>query len=321
MLTIGHTSRVRSSSPGGNAGPTGLAATGKTAGKTTSFGLNGTKDASDPSTGGLTAHDAINGHKGAGANEEPRSPELTLIRHPGSMKKSPRVDDSALRAFTVKSMPAGPVKRKGVLMENRRLQIGLSVAPDFTSVNSLAGDHPGSSIGLTADYQFANRWYIGTGVLVTRKNYAARAQDYHAPYSFYQSNNLHNVDFEKGTMYMLEVPLNLRYDFSVTGSTLFFASAGVSSYLFTKENCNYYYNNFGREFVRGFDYPNKNNYLFSAVNLSVGVETGISNSLSLLVAPYMKLPTHNIGFGQLQMNSVGVNFVLKYTPVLSRKRR
>ena len=206
-------------------------------------------------------------------------------------------------------------------MENRRLQIGLSVAPDFTSVNSLAGDHPGSSIGLTADYQFANRWYIGTGVLVTRKNYAARAQDYHAPYSFYQSNNLHNIDFEKGTMYMLEVPLNLRYDFSVTGSTLFFASAGVSSYLFTKENCNYYYNNFGREFVRGFDYPNKNNYLFSAVNLSVGVETGISNSLSLLVAPYMKLPTHNIGFGQLQMNSVGVNFVLKYTPVLSRKRR
>lgn len=208
-----------------------------------------------------------------------------------------------------------------MLRINRSLQLGLSLAPDFASVNSLAGDRPGSSIGLTLDYHFANRWYVGTGLLFSRKNYAARAQDYHAPYDFYRANNLHNIDFVKGSFNMLEIPLNLRYDFSVTGNTVFFASAGLSSYFFASESCNYYFNYYGREDSKGFHYPKQENSLFTAATLSLGVEAGISNSLSLLVAPYMKIPTRNMGFGQIQMNSVGINFALKFTPVLSRKRR
>jgi hypothetical protein len=277
-------------------------------------GLNLTQDeASQPAIqGGATAGSAaVNRH------------ELVFspVRHARSMKQSPAVPDSGLRAFTAKAAPIPPPKKKGVLHINRSLQLGLSLAPDFSSVNSLAGDRPGSSIGLTVDYQFANHWYLSTGLLVSRKNYAARSEDYHVPYDYYRNNNLKNIDFVKGTFNMLEIPLNLRYDFSVAGNTLFFASGGLSSYLFTNENCNYYYNFFGRETSRGFNYSNHNNYLFSSVNLSLGVEAGISNSLSLLVAPYMKIPTRNVGFGQVQMNSVGINFALKYTPVLSRKRR
>jgi hypothetical protein len=251
----------------------------------------------------------------------PRELAFSSVRHARPMKQLPTISDSGLRAYSAKTNPMEPIKRKGVLRVNRSLQLGLSLAPDFSSVNSLAGDKPGSSIGLTVDYQFANRWYLSTGLLVSRKNYAARPQDYHVPYDYYQRNNMHNVDFVKGTFNMLEIPLNLRYDFSVTGNTVFFASSGLSSYLFTNEHCDYYYPFFGRETSKGFSYPGHNNYLFSAVNLSLGVEAGISNSFSLLVAPYMKIPTRNLGFGQVQMNSVGIDFSLKYTPVLSRKRR
>jgi len=277
-------------------------------------GLNLTQDEASQAAvqGGITAASvAVNRH------------ELVFspVRHARLMKQSPAVPDSGLRAFTANAGPIQPPKKKGVLHINRSLQLGLSLAPDFSSVNSLAGDRPGSSIGLTVDYQFANHWYLSTGLLVSRKNYAARSEDYHVPYDYYRNNNLKNIDFVKGTFNMLEIPLNLRYDFSVTGNTVFFASGGLSSYLFTSENCNYYYNFFGRETSRGFNYSNHNNYLFSSVNLSLGVEAGISNSLSLLVAPYMKIPTRNVGFGQVQMNSVGINFALKFTPVLSRKRR
>ena len=277
-------------------------------------GLNLTQDEASQAAvqGGITAASvAVNRH------------ELVFspVRHGRLMKQSPAVPDSGLRAFTANAGPIQPPKKKGVLHINRSLQLGLSMAPDFSSVNSLAGDRPGSSIGLTVDYQFANHWYLSTGLLVSRKNYAARSEDYHVPYDYYRNNNLKNIDFVKGTFNMLEIPLNLRYDFSVTGNTVFFASGGLSSYLFTSENCNYYYNFFGRETSRGFNYSNHNNYLFSSVNLSLGVEAGISNSLSLLVAPYMKIPTRNVGFGQVQMNSVGINFALKFTPVLSRKRR
>jgi hypothetical protein len=119
---------------------------------------------------------------------------------------------------------------------------------------------------------------------------------------------------------MLEVPLNLRYDFSVTGNTLFFATAGLSSYLMTSENCNYYYQWFNQPRTKSMHYSNQPDYLFSALDLSVGVEMGVSNTLSVLVAPYVKVPVRNIGFGQVELSSVGINFVLEFAPVLSRKR-
>jgi len=258
----------------------------------------------------------------AGTNNKPRELTLSTIHSSRSLRQHPAISDSALRAYTAKTAKPliQPGKNKSLHI-NRNLQFGLTLAPDFSSVNSLAGDKPGSSFGLTVDYQFANHWYLSSGLLLDRKNYAARQQDYHVSGDWYRMNNLHNVDFVKGSFNMLEIPLNLRYDFSVTGSTLFFASAGFSSYLLTKENCNFYYNWYGREDAKSFSYPNKNNYLFSSINLSLGVETGISNSMSLLIAPYVKIPSRNIGFGQVQMNSVGINFALKFAPVISRKRK
>ncbi len=121
---------------------------------------------------------------------------------------------------------------------------------------------------------------------------------------------------------MLEIPLNLRYDFSYTGNTMFFATAGISSYIRTSENCELLLQLVSEsQWMKEFQYPNQPDYLFSAINLSVGVETGISNSLSLLIAPYMKIPSRNIGFGQVQLSSVGIDFALKFAPVISRKRK
>jgi hypothetical protein len=249
-----------------------------------------------------------------------RALTLSTVRGPLPLKRPIIIDDSALRTFTAKSSPPRLTIKKGGLHINRSLQLGVLVAPDFSSVNSVAGDRPGSSFGLTVDYQFANHWYIGTGLLISRKNYAAAAQDYHAPESWLSTNNINNLDYVKGSFSMLEIPLNLRYDFSTTGNTLFFVSAGASSYVSTSENCSYYYNHFGSQWVKAFQYPGRPGYLFSAIDLSAGVETGISNSLSLLIAPYMKLPSRNIGFGQVELSSFGINFALKFAPVLSRKR-
>ena len=189
----------------------------------------------------------------------------------------------------------------------------------------MSGDKPGSTIGLTADYQFAHHWHVGSGLLLSRKNYAAAPQDFHPPKNFYSQNNMTqngspNVNFIKGSFSMLEVPLNLRYDFSVTGNTLFFASAGLSSYLMTSENCNYYYQWFNQPRIKNMQYDNHPDYLFSALDLSVGVEMGVSNTLSVLVAPYVKVPVRNVGFGQVELSSVGINFVLEFAPVLSRRR-
>jgi hypothetical protein len=253
-----------------------------------------------------------------------RQLSLSAVRGPVPTKRRGSVSDSALRAFTVKAVPT-PIQRKGGMYINRSLQIGALLAPDFSSVNSMSGDKPGSTIGLTADYQFAHHWYIGTGLLFSRKNFAAAPPNFHPPQDYYMQNgmahnNAESIDFVKGSFTMLEIPLNLRYDFSVTGNTVFFATAGLSSYLMTSENCDYYYQWYNMPRTQSKNYHDQPNYLFSALNLSVGVEMGVSNSLSVLVAPYVKVPVRNIGFGQVDLSSVGINFALEFAPVLSRRR-
>jgi hypothetical protein len=252
-----------------------------------------------------------------------RELSLSSIQRPRPLGKRGLISDSALRAFNAKTGVPAPIKRKGVYVINRKWQFGLKIAPDFTSVNSLAGDKAGSSFGLTVDYNFAPHWYLGSGVLATRRNYAARSQDYHAPPKFFQQNNIYgNVTFVKGSFYMMEIPLNLRYDFTIAGNTFFFISAGTSSYLMTTENANLYWRHFNMDECNSTDHlPIHHTNLFSTVNLSAGVEAGLSNSMSLLIAPYMKLPTRSLGLGQVQMNSVGIDFILKWSPVTGRGRR
>ena len=315
----------------GAAGRTaGTMDTGRGAGKRSAIGAaGGTEKEGLAGTGGARGSGTgIAGTRGggtgvAGTTNTPapnRELSLSAVQRPHSLGKRNLINDSALRAFNAKSLAPNLVKKKGIYRINRNWQFGLMIAPDFTSVNSLAGDKAGSSIGLTVDYQFAPHWYLSTGFLASRKNYAARDQDYHAPPAFYQGI-YGNVNFIKGSFYMMEIPLNLRYDFSVAGSTLFFISGGVSSYLMTSENANLYWQHFNVEVCSSMVHlPIQSTNLLSCINLSAGVETGLSNSLSLVIAPYMKLPTQRLGLGQVQMNSVGINFALKWSPVTSRKR-
>jgi hypothetical protein len=261
----------------------------------------------------------------AAANAVAQNREISqvAVQRPGSLSKRTAVNDSALRAYNAKLPILSPIKKKGVYQINRKWQFGLMVAPDFTSVNSLAGDKAGSSIGLTLDYNFASHWYISTGILSTRKNYAARTQDYHAPHDFYMQNGINSagLNFVKGSFYMMEIPLNLRYDFLTSGNTLFFATGGVSSYFMTTENANFYWRRFNQDECNPVDHVKVHpTSLISCLNLSAGVETGLSNSMSLVIAPYMKLPTKNLGVGQVQMNSVGIDFIIKWSPISSRKR-
>ena len=288
------------------------------AGTTTNPGTPGTTNPATPGT--------INpGTTGTTTSTRtPRDIAFSAVRGPVRLTHTGAIDDSALRAFTLNSIHQ-LVTRKGGLHINRSLLFGLTGAPDFASVNSIAGDKAGSTLGITVDYQFASHWYIGSGLLFSRKIFAAAPQDYHVPDSYYQHNGMwmggvSTVNYIKGRFDMLEIPLDLRYDFNTAGSTIFFASVGTSSYLFTNENCSYYYNFYNRPVTKGFSYTSDPNNLFSTLNLSMGAEAGISNSLSLLIAPYFKIPTRNIGFGQVQLSSFGIDFALRFAPVLSRRR-
>jgi hypothetical protein len=263
------------------------------------------------------------GARGITAARTPRDLTYSAVRGPARLAHAGHISDSALRAFNLSSIRQ-PIRDR-VLHINRSLAFGITGGPDNTSVNSLSGQRPGSTIGVTVDYQFLNHLYIGTGLLFTRKIFTAFPQDYHVPDSYYQRNGMGmggGVNVIKGAFTMLEVPLNLRWDFNTSDNSLFFVGVGTSSYLFTSQNCSYYYNFYNPRSLtsKEITYSNQPSDLFASLNFSAGAEFGLSNSLSLLFGGYVKTPTRGIGFGQVDLTSVGLTFGLRYAPVISRKR-
>jgi hypothetical protein len=269
-----------------------------------------------------------------------REAALSVIGGPRSLATSPVIDDSALRNFTANggNKNADPIrlgkKKNQSLHINRPLQIGISIAPDLTTVNAYPSDKPGSIFGITLGYQIMNKLSVSTGLLLARKNYEAPGKNFHAPSGSW-INTASNVDLDlvKGQLHMLEIPLNLRYDVNTAGNTLFYVSGGLSSYILKNENCVYYYQRFGSPrqspgspgisygaLPSGNDYNNKNFYPFATINLGVGVEAIISNSFSIQLEPYIKIPLSGVGYGQVQLNSFGINFAVKYAPLLKKSR-
>jgi hypothetical protein len=239
----------------------------------------------------------------------------------------PVIDDSGLKAVasnnrTAKKTPIGLGKKKDrSLHTSNPLQIGLLYAPDFTTVKSVVGDKPGHSLGLTVGYHVLNRLSVNTGFLWTHKNYTALASDFHPPSgSWLNNNNMVQLHYVEGSANMLEIPLNIRYDFKLADNSLFYLTGGVSSYLVGDENCLYFYENFGMNRRAPEKETDPQNYWFAALNLAMGIEKPISTSFSIQAEPYLKLPLSGVGIGNVQLNSFGINFSLKYTPVLGKSR-
>ena len=196
------------------------------------------------------------------------------------------------------------------------------VGPDITMVHSTNGGRFSGNVGLTIGYQFADRFSINTGLIYTKKNYASQGEDFHP--KNWPPNVTNNIEFVSGYCSMWEIPLSLRYDIPMGDKFTFFVNGGLSSYLMNNESYEIYTRAWGG-YPRGVrEYPKTKSdqkYWFSIAALSVGIEHQFSKSFSLQAEPFVKIPFSGVGLGNLQLNSYGVSFSLRYSPVLSRKRK
>ncbi len=237
------------------------------------------------------------------------------------------ISDSSLRAESpgnkIEDIIHLHKKNSRSLNTDRSLQIGVSFAPEFSEVNHTNyANRLGTGFGITIGYQVMNRLSINSGLIYSHKYYQANDQ------SFHLTSNLSptglRIEYVNGSLKMFEIPLNLRYDISTQGNSIFFVNAGVSSYILQKQNYLYYchgYNGFGPGGWYKQDYNVQQNFWFSMINLSAGFETGLSRSMSLQVDPYIKIPLKGVGIGNVQLSSYGINFAIKFSPILKKSRK
>lgn len=225
----------------------------------------------------------------------------------------PAVVDSA------KTPAAQVVKKQPEKKQDKKVkgfELGLMAGPDLSTVKFGPVYKTGYNFGVQVGYRFSNHWSVNTGIIYTKKFYKADSADFN--YKMPWNVKVKNAE---GNCSMLELPVNIRYDFSYNDKRRWFASTGLSTYFMNNEYYDIYYTYNGNPYPPyKVDSNTNSNYWFSILNLSVGMERSFGKRLSLQAEPYLKVPLKDLGIGNIRMTSYGILFTLKYKPQFNSKR-
>lgn len=195
-----------------------------------------------------------------------------------------------------------------------RLGIRLVASPDLNSVESLKNADWGASIGLLLEERLSRKLTLQIGAIWSSKSYEAGPEAYHSWSDAWKYRNVKLLGID-GECKVLDLPINIRYDFSGNKRTKWFASTGFTSLLMLSEAYNYNYvypNTVPSDYPRYVEKDRSGNHFFSTVNISFGFERKFLPQLSYQVEPYLKVPVSEIGIGKVNLYSKGIMFSLKY---------
>jgi hypothetical protein len=120
----------------------------------------------------------------------------------------------------------------------------------------------------------------------------------------------YKVDYASGNCNMLEVPVNLHYNFRNGKRINWYASAGLTSYFMQNESYVYNVSHNGYNYINEWKYDQSSSYFFSAINIGGGLNYQLGNIGALRIEPYIKLPVNKVGIGSLSLQSGGIYFGL-----------
>ncbi|MES2733240.1 MAG: outer membrane beta-barrel protein [Bacteroidota bacterium] len=199
-----------------------------------------------------------------------------------------------------------PILAKRRKSPSKSLSINLIFAPDLSTVGFNHFTKPGINLGLAIEYGFSKRLSIQVGALYATKTYYAGGKDYTPPKSW---PGYGPPDQVKGDCKVIDLPINMRYNFWKREQYNVFVSAGISSYLMQKEQYNYLYNGYP---AIPWTVPTRNKHWLSVANFSVGYEFKLRSPLSLQIEPFVKIPLAGVGAGKVKLATTGAFFTLKY---------
>ena len=188
----------------------------------------------------------------------------------------------------------------------------LFVAPDLNVVSGNAIGSPGPMAGLSLEYALGQRWSITAGLAHSIKKYGARGSDYTLPDEPWAEPE--NLDFVDASCNVIDIPINLRYYFTLKQKTKWYGSMGLSSYLMLREDYEYDYNesysNPGN--WESWGVRNENQHYAGILNLSLGYEQSIGNRMGIGIEPFVKIPLARVGAGKVKLVSLGTLVNIRY---------
>jgi hypothetical protein len=191
-----------------------------------------------------------------------------------------------------------------------RLNIGIVVSPDLSTAGGIRQfEQPGYKFGIRTGYDLTPNISIETGIIRSSVRYSAGISSYDLP--GYQ-NNPSNLSSIYAECIILDIPLNVTFNFWNLSNSRFFASAGLSSYVMLSEDYtfSYDYTYYGQE--TNYSERSGKTHLFSNSSLSIGYEYDIHKNWSLSAEPFIKIPLKEVGWGNARLYTLGTFVTLNY---------
>lgn len=209
--------------------------------------------------------------------------------------------------------------------------------------------------GLNVSMPFANRLRLTTGVLLAHQEMQYKKDsrttkeilfvadtDSQMPVgigSVPRKNIISTSEEMNNDLLIVNVPINLQYDFWQNSKTRLFASLGISNYVYLGEKSHYISKvivvrdrydddktgqppflpphisqnvvNSEVSSTRKYDALSKIDFL-GGINASIGIEYQLSNRFSVQAAPFIRLPIKSIGHDGLTFDTFGMSVVVNY---------
>lgn len=191
-----------------------------------------------------------------------------------------------------------------------RLNIGIVVSPDISTAGGIRQfEQPGYKFGIRTGYELTPNISIETGIIRSSVRYSAGIGSYDPPGYQDNPNNLSSIYAE---CMILDIPLNVTFNFWNLSNSRFFASAGLSSYVMLSEDYtfSYDYSYYGQE--TNYSERSGKAHLFSNSSLSIGYEYDIHKNWSLSAEPFIKIPLKEVGWGNARLYTLGTFVTLNY---------
>lgn len=216
------------------------------------------------------------------------------------------------------NIPIAGIKKANNIFNQREKGFywGLLGGLQFSEVKQQGVLHPDIEAGVLVGYRINRRLALESGLFYSEKCYYSDAKYFKMSPDPSMPANMVLMDLE-GKSNVIEIPLKLRYNFIDKRDKKYFAVAGFSSYLLTKENNNYHAMVNGSENYMEKSYRKNSGYAAATVNVSLGFEHRMVKQSFIRIEPYLQIPIKGIGVGSMPVTSAGIHFGI----ITSKRKR
>lgn len=242
-----------------------------------------------------------------------RSSALTAIRPINSNNQQASIYSDRKLQSQNQGLTSTPDQSDAINAQQRvsRFTVGVQMGPDISTVSNLSDfAKPGHKIGLSLESKISKNLAISTGAQYTKVRYVGNGNEYNLPEGYLPYGAAPGE--MEGLCLLIDIPVSLKYDFLHFHGSRIFASAGLSSYVMLNEDYKFTYKDNQSELTQRWQERTGTRHWMSNGTLSVGYELDLRQNISIRAEPFLKVPLKEVGWGNVNLYSMGSFFSINY---------